>query len=260
MMAAYNHFTNQVLGAAWAIRVCSFTVILIGILNWFFIEDTKTETHTQSVKDVAIGMLQAMKMPRVWVLCGIVFSAYSIYGLLGYINTYAINVYGASVQTGITLGAVRYIIQAFGGIIGGFLADKIGSRIKVIIITVALLGLSMAGFIVLPVQTNLVNAVIANFIFGLFLIYIIRSMYFAIIDDAHIPVEKTGRVSGFVSCLGYTPDVFMYTMVGGWLDTYKGKTGFSMMFGYAIAMAVICLILALVLTMIIKKDKIKQAA
>lgn len=254
MMAAYNHFADEILGTQWAIRVCAIAVIIIGILNWFFIEDTVSETQTESVKDVALGMLQAMKMPRVWILCGIVFTAYSIYGLLGYLNKYAIDVYGASTQTGITLGAVRYIIQAFGGVIGGFLADKIGSRVKVIIGGAALLAVSFAGFIALPVKAGLINIVIINFVFGLLLIYIVRSVYFAVIDDANIPVEKTGRVSGFVSCLGYTPDIFMYTMVGGWLDSYTGKTGYNMMFVYAIGMAVLCIVFACILTKIIKKD------
>lgn len=253
MMAVYNRFADQVLGTTWAIRTCAIVVIMIGVLNFIFIEDTEAEEKTESIAAVAKGMLQAMKLPRVWIICGIVFSAYSIYGLLSYLNVYLTDVYGAPVNVGVTLGGIRYIIQAFGGVIGGFLADKIGSRIKVIIGSAVLLALSFGGFIVLPVETALVNAVIANFILGLFLIYIVRSMYFAIIDDAHIPVEKTGRVSGFVSCLGYTPDIFMYTMVGRWIDNYTGEAGYNRMFIYAVAMAVICLILSLVLTRIIKK-------
>jgi sugar phosphate permease len=260
MMAAYNSFANEVIGTQWAIRVCAIAVIGIGILNWIFIEDTPPEAQSSSIKEVALGMWEAIKMPRVWVICGIIFTAYSMYGLLGYINTYAIKIYGASVQTGVTLGAIRYIIQGFGGIVGGFVADKIGSRIKVLIGGAALLVLSFAGYIVLPVEAALVNAVIGNFIFGLFLIYIVRSVYFAIIDDANIPVEKTGRVSGFASCLGYTPDIFMYVMVGNWLDTHAGKTGFNMMFVYAMAMGVTCIIFALILGQIRKNDEKKAAA
>ena len=69
----------------------------------------------------------------------------------------------------------------------------------------------------------------------------------------------TGRVSGIVSCLGYLPDVFMYTMIGGWLDANPGKAGFNMMFMYAIAMGVGCIIFSFVLTAIIKKDKAAAA-
>lgn len=259
MMAAYNHFADKVLGAQWAIRVCAIVVIVIGILNWFIIEDTKREENTESVLNVAKGMFQAMKLPRVWIICAIVFSAYSIYGILGYLNTYCVTVYGASENVGTTLGACRYLIQGAGGIIGGFLADKIGSRIKVIIGCSALFVASFLGFLVLPASAAILNVVIVNFIFGLFLIYVVRSMYFAIIDDAHLPVESTGRVSGFVSFLGYTPDIFMFTMLGSWMDANPGKTGYNMMFVYAIAMAAICFVFAFILFRIVKKDNVKPA-
>ncbi|MFP3156404.1 MFS transporter [Lachnospiraceae bacterium ZAX-1] len=257
MMAAYNYFgrQSQIAGAAWAIRTCAIVLFVLAILNWIFIEDTKAEQNPESVKEVLLGMWDSMKLPRVWIICGIVFSAYSIYGLLGYLNTYLVTVCGAAENVGMSIGGARYIIQAVGGVIGGFLADKIGSRLKVLIGAVVLLAVSFCGFIVLPAETGFINVIVVNIVIGFFLIYVVRSMYFAIIDDAHLPVKKTGRVSGFVSCLGYLPDVFMYTMVGRWFDQNPGKSGFNMMFVYAIVMAAICLILSFVLTRIIKSDK-----
>mgnify|MGYP000074579636 CR=1 FL=1 len=260
MMAAYNHFADKVLGAQWAIRVCAIVVIIIGILNWFFIEDTKREENSESILDIAKGMLHAMKLPRVWVICAIVFTAYSIYGMLGYLNTYCVTVYGAPESVGTMLGAFRYVIQAIGGVIGGFLADKIGSRIKVIIGSAVLFIASFLGFLVLPESTAVLNVVIVNFIFGLFIIYVVRSMYFAIIDDAHLPVNSTGRVSGFVSFLGYSPDIFMYTMIGSWMDKNPGKAGYNMMFVYALVMAALCCVFAFVLFRIVKKDEKKAGS
>lgn len=258
MTAVYSRFSNEILGTAWAIRTCAIVVIIIGILNWFFIEDTvqEEEKEVESLKDIIFGTFKQLAIPRVWLLVAIVFFGYSLYGIFGYINTLAINVYGLSVSGGATLGGVRYIIQAFGGIIGGFLADKIGSRIKVIVGGAILTGLSYGLFLMLPADKGLIAIILANFIAGMFFIYLIRSQYFAIIDDAGIPVSKTGRVSGIVSSLGYLPDVFMYTMIGGWLDNHDGKAGFNMMFIYAIFMAVCCVIASLLLTKIIKKDKV----
>ncbi|MBE6828647.1 MAG: MFS transporter [Ruminococcaceae bacterium] len=260
MMAAYNHFADKVLGAQWAIRVCAIVVIIIGVLNWFFIEDTKREENSEGILDIAKGMLHAMKLPRVWVICAIVFTAYSIYGMLGYLNTYCVKVYGAPESVGTTLGAFRYVIQAIGGVIGGFLADKIGSRIKVIIGSAVLFIASFLGFLVLPESAAVLNVVIVNFIFGLFIIYVVRSMYFAIIDDAHLPVNSTGRVSGFVSFLGYSPDIFMYTMIGSWMDANPGKAGYNMMFVYALVMAALCCVFAFVLFRIVKKDEKKAGS
>lgn len=256
MTWVYTQFADTVLGTAWAIRTCAITVIIIGILNWFIIKDTKTESQNEPIGKNIMGLLSSLKMPRVWILVGIVFFAYSMYGLLGYINTYAINVYGLSVAGGATLGGTRYLVQACGGIIGGIVADKIGSRLKVIIGGSALLTISWALFLILPASKSLLLAVVINFLFGLFFIYVIRSQYFAVIDDAGIPVDKTGRVSGIVSAIGYLPDVFMYTMVGGWFDTHPGKAGFDMMFIYAIIMGLMCIVFSLLLALVIRRKKI----
>lgn len=253
MAAVYARFSNEIMGTAWAIRTCAIVVIIIGILNWFFIDDTDSEENTESIKDVVIGTFKQLAIPRVWLLVAIVFFGYSLYGIFGYINTLAINVYGLSVSGGATLGGTRYIIQAFGGIIGGFLADKIGSRIKVIILGAILTGGSYALFLFLPAEASLLPIILGNFVAGMFCIYLIRSQYFAIIDDAGISVSRTGRVSGIVSSLGYLPDIFMYTMIGSWLDNNEGKAGFDLMFMYAIAMAVACVIACIALSVVIKK-------
>lgn len=255
MTAVFVRFADQVVGTQWAIRVCAIAVGIIGILNWFVIEDTKAEENSESIKDVTLGMFKQLAFPRVWLLVAIVFFGYSLYGIFGYVNTLAINVYGLSAAGGATLGAFRYLIQAFGGIAGGFIADKIGSRLKVLIAGATLTGLSYGLFLVLPEDVALLGVVLGNFVGGMFAIYLIRSVYFAIIDDAGIPVSRTGRVSGIVSALGFLPDVFMYTMIGGWLDNNPGKSGFNMTFIYAIAMAVGCIVMSLILSRVIKRDK-----
>ena len=107
-------------------------------------------------------MIKVLFIPRVWVLIAIVFTAYSVYGLIGYINTFAIKYYGLSAASGATLGGVRYLVQGIGGIIGGFLADKMHSRIKVIAIGAVLLAISFAVYIVLPSNAIYLNAVIIN--------------------------------------------------------------------------------------------------
>lgn len=262
MTAAYSHFAasgNEILGTSAAIKVCSVVVIIIGILNFIFIEDTKKEENTESLMEVTKGMFKALTIPRVWILVAIIFTAYSVYGLIGYVNTYAVNYYGLSEATGSTLGGIRYLVQGLGGIIGGFLADKLHSRIKVIVGGCGLLAVSFGLFLILPVQASLVGAIIVNFMFGLLFIYAVRSQYFAVHDDAGIPVEMSGRVSGIASCLGYTPDLFMYTLVGSWMDNY-GAAGFKMTWAYALVAAVLCIVFALILSRIIKKENLKKTA
>ena len=227
MTGAYAYFasTSEVFGASMAIKVCAVVDIIIGILNFIFIRDSEEEKNEkpESVVELTKGLFKCLTIPRVWILVGIIFTAYSVYGLIGYVNTYAVNYYGLSATMGSTLGGIRYLLQG----VGGILADKLHSRIKVVGGGAALLAISFALYLVLPVNASLVMAVIVNFVLGLIFIYAVRSQYFAIHDDAGIPMSLSGRVSGIASALGYAPDLFMYTLVGSWMDKY-GAAGFKM--------------------------------
>lgn len=252
MTAAFSAFADEIAGAAAAIRVCAIAVIIIGILNWFVIEDTKAEEQTESLGSVVKGMFKCLLIPRVWLLVGIIFTAYSVYGLIGYVTTYAQQFYGMTATTAATLGGVRYLLQGVGGIVGGFLADKLHSRMKVIGGGCIGLAISFGIYIILPGTPGLCGAVIGNFFFGLVFIYAVRSQYFAVHQDADIPLSLSGRVSGISSALGYLPDVFMYTLVGGWMDSY-GRRGYNMTWIYAIVAALLCVVLTFVLSKVVKK-------
>ncbi len=258
MTGAYAYFaaTSEVFGASMAIKVCAIVDIIIGILNFIFIRDSEEDKKEkpESVVELTKGLFKCLTIPRVWILVGIIFTAYSVYGLIGYVNTYAVNYYGLSATMGSTLGGIRYLLQGVGGIVGGILADKLHSRIKVVGGGAVLLAISFALYIVLPVNGSLVMAIIVNFIMGLIFIYAVRSQYFAIHDDAGIPMALSGRVSGIASALGYAPDLFMYTLVGSWMDKY-GAAGFKMTWAYAAVAALLCVVLSVVLSKVIKEGK-----
>ena len=47
-------------------------------------------------------------------------------------------------------------------------------------------------------------------------IYAMRGLYFALIEEAKIPLLITGTVIGIISLIGYTPDIFM-SLVSGFI-------------------------------------------
>ena len=256
MLGAFNMFADQTVGVAWAIRVCAIANILLGFAHWFLIKDTEEDKNRQgeNVLQLLKGMGQVAKFPKTWLIVGVVFTAYSIYGLSAYIQTYMVDIHGLPVEYSAAIGGIRYVIQCFGGILGGFFADKIGSRIKVILGGFIAIIISFLGYIFVPAGGSVITLLISNFVFSMFIIYVIRSLYFAIIDDAGINVNLTGRTSGLVSCLGYTPDIFMFTIVGSWIDSY-GARGYQMTFGYGVVMAAIGFVLALILLKVANQAK-----
>ncbi len=254
MAFVYGQFANGVDGAAWTIRFCAALLIILGIIGFFMLAKGNDDEKSEPIKDLLLGMVKCFKIPRVWLLVGIVFTAYSVYALMSYVNTYAVTFCGLSETDAANLGGIRYCMQGLGGIAGGFLADKIHSRLKVIGGAGILLALSYGAFFVIPAEASALAAVLVNFMIGVMLVYTIRSLYFSTIGEANIDMRITGRVSGILSTLGYLPDVFLLTLTGSWIDSYAGTTGYMMVFGYAAAMGILCTIIAFVLLKVIKKS------
>ena len=175
---------------------------------------------------------------------GLVFVMAAVYA------SFADNVLGAA--WAIRLCAVLLLVI---GVLGGFLADKIRSRLKVIAGAAGVLALSWAAFIAIPVSDGAYLLVLGNFLLGVLLVYAIRSQYFADIDDAGIDVNVTGRVSGILSTFGYLPDVFIFSLAGGWIDSYAGKAGYDRVFLYAAAMGALCVVITLALLAVVRRDK-----
>ncbi len=255
MAFVYGQFANGVEGATWAIRFCAGLLIVLGVIGFFMLAKGNDDEKSEPIGQLLLGMVKCFKIPRVWLLVAIIFTAYSVYALMSYVNAYAVNFCGLSEQASANLGGVRYCMQGLGGIAGGFLADKIHSRLKVIGGAGVLLAVSYCAFFFIPAEASALAAVLVNFMIGVMLVYTIRSLYFSTISEANIDESITGRVSGIMSTLGYLPDVFLLTITGMWIDTYAGTTGYMMVFGYAAAMGILCTVIALILLKIVKKDE-----
>ena len=190
-------------------------------------------------------------MPKMWMICLIIFTAYSIYAILSFLPPYMVSVYGMSKNFSVQIGGIRYIIQFAGGITGGFLADKIGSRIKTVLFGYTAIIAFLIVFLLTPQQPSLAMLCVFDFILLNVTVYAVRGIYFAVIDEAQIDRSVTGAVSGMASCIGYLPDVFLYTMIGRWID--QGVQGYRSMFLYGIGTCIVGAAVAVILIKSIRK-------
>jgi len=55
-------------------------------------------------------------------------------------------------------------------------------------------------------------------------------LYFAAIQEGHIPYAITGTAVGVISLIGYTPDIFMGPLMGYLLDSNPGIQGHQHVF------------------------------
>ena len=251
LLALFNALGGGKFGLSWVIRSYSLMAIVVGIALWFLIKDTKEDV------DRGVSLLQQIKsvllMPKMWMICLIIFTAYSIYAIISFLPPYMVSVYGMSDDLSVQIGGVRYVIQFAGGLAGGFLADKIGSRIKTVLFGYGALIVFLAVFLLTPMQPSFVMLCVFDFVLLSVTVYAVRGIYFAIIDEAQIDRSVTGAVSGLASCIGYLPDVFLYTMIGAWID--QGLQGYRYMFLNGIGTCVVGGAVAVLLLRSIQKSK-----
>ena len=114
-----------------------------------------------------------------------------------------------------------------GAPIGGILSDILKSPSKVLL---GVQALGILGFIMLlTVHTMTAPILIALTLILSAAVYIGRGAYYATITEAGIPRELTASTIGIAAAIGFSPDLFQFTLFGYWLDVY-GKTAYTYMF------------------------------
>lgn len=224
-VAVFGLAADSIGGMKNAILFYSILMVVIGILAAIFLENDKPSlkgagsANALNKKD----FLEVAKMPRVW-LCGALgICNYSALIFHGYVTGYLSNAFGLSDTVVGNLSVVRtYLMMMIGAFVAGFIADKIGSRIKLIKWAFVGMAVFASCYVLIPTQGAGVPLVICNFVvYGLFL-YSIKAMYFSTIDEVLVPKRLAGTASGIISLCTYAPEMFLYTVSGNIVDRYVG--------------------------------------
>lgn len=251
IVPVFSKLGSGVEGLRFVILFWAVFGLILAVLTWFMIDDTEP---VQIEKGEKGGYVAAFKNPAVWYVTIIFFATMNLFDCLGYMTPYLTSVCGLSTATAATIGTIRtwgsYIV---GGILGGLIADKFTpSRTISAVSCVLIVGFVIFRFV--PGNAGIVIFLVAvMLIIGIF-ISINRAVYWASLSEALVPMSMMGGASALVTALGGSPDAYIYTLIGYWLDKY-GNDGYKFVFVYAICAAVLCLIAALLLRRYIKKQR-----
>ena len=240
---------------SYVIFYSSVIVSIIGILSFYLLKPLQVN-ETLSKQNSSIltisNFKQIMKIPSVWLLMIIILCAYVGYKVTDIFSLYAKDVmlYDdiESAKVGTSLLYMRPVI----GVVIGLLADKTRASLWIII-----------GFF-LTLITSLIFATgkiseHSTLLFGLSIglmalgVYSVRVLYFATMQEGKIPLALTGTAVGFISIVGYTPDIFSGPMIGVLLDNSPGELGHQHVFLVLAGFTVIGLITSMVFYRISKK-------
>ena len=222
-VAVFSWATNSIGGMQNAIMYYSILMLVAGVLCFLFMENDKPVPKTPEEK-AAQGnplnmkdFMEVAKMPRVW-LCN-----YSALIFHGYVTAYLSAAFEIPDSTVATLSVVRtYMMMMLGAFAAGFIADKIGSRIK--FIQYGFIGMTIfaLAYVVIPAGKSSIPLIVATFVVYGLCLYSIKALYFATIDEVMVPKHLAGTASGVISLCTYAPEIFLYTLSGSMVDKYVG--------------------------------------
>jgi len=213
------------------ITYTSFAVMAIALLVFFFLRFNSIEDTNE--KKVNIFTLEnfkiVMKFKAVWLLMIIILCAYYGYKMTDLFSQYAEDVMNYNKIESAKIGTYLLYMRPVIGVTIGLLADRTRASLWIIIgfLLMTITSLIFATGIINNGSTLLFILSIGTMALG---VYSARVLYFATLEEAKIPLAITGTAVGFISIIGYTPDIFAGLLYGYFLDEYAGETGHQIAF------------------------------
>jgi sugar phosphate permease len=215
-----------------------------GILVWYFVPININNEKNGNTPTITLStFIKLLFTPVVWMLAVIIVCAYVGYKITDNFSLYAKEVLLFSEVEAATVGTVALWMRVMVAGVAGFFADRFGgSKIIIICFGLNLLG----GFAIgLGFMTTSIWFLVITFTTILIGVYGVRVLYFAVLQEASVPLFTTGTVVGIVSFIGFTPDIFMSPLAGYLLDQYPGVTGHQYVFLVLVIFSLIGLITAI---------------
>lgn len=238
ILAIFGILGSGVFALSMVIIQISTITIIAGISAWYVLSD---EDGGKNSKIISIGssvteIISVLKMPAVWLIAVVVLAAYSAYWGAYRFTSYSTDIFSLSVIAAGAISIGKMVISPPSALIAGFVSDKVGIAKSVVVLFVLLI-ISFLIFAFLPGLPSFLPVMLINIAIASFAIFALRAIYFALLEEGGIPVIVTGTATGFISMLGFTPDIFMPLLGGILLDSMPTVEGYRAFF---ISVAVIC--------------------
>lgn len=212
--------------------------MVIGIIAYFLLEPDEiniTEPTGEKVsknKAALNGVLRALKSKNIWLVSFNVFAVYSVYCGLTYFIPFLKDVYALPAVLIGAYGIInQYALKMLGGPVGGFLTDKVfHSATKYLRCVFVITGIMLIIFSFLPHSNmNVYIGMMMTLSIGA-CVFSMRAIFFAPMDEVHVPREITGSAMSLGSFIGYLPGAFLYSIYGNILDRNPGMAGYRIIF------------------------------
>ena len=216
----------------------SSLTLLIGIIVWLFLPDNNADVKRK--ESIFKNLTKVIKNPLVWLNAGIIVCAYSAYKGLDNTTLYAHEVLGMNEVDAAKVFSYGSLIRPIAAIAAGIIADRwISSR--VILVMFSCLTLIFALLAMSDTMLLYPAVVLLNIYITFFLVFAIRGIYFAVVQETKVNSNVTGTAAGVISFIGFTPDIFFGSISGRILDANPGVVGHQNYFLFLTVIAFLAL-------------------
>ncbi len=249
----FSLFVDMYVGYKGMLLVSVGLYFIFAALCLVFLPNINKDSEVdEEAKKNKVNLFDVLKTPGVWLMGIFIFSCYNVVVTqANYLGTFTTQL-GVDVTISSSLAIVRaYVLSVLAGLLGGYILDKVKSRVAALGVIAGLLAISC---ILVPIlETSMWITVVLTMFISMFAM-ILLATYWSIMGDCGIPMEHTALASGLISCIAYIPDAYVTVLIGRWLDA-DISTGFTKMFVWMAVWAVIAVIMAAV---IYKREKKMQ--
>ncbi len=258
----YGAATFEEKEAALRLIIYGYTAVTVfaGVFVWFVLSDghpsgepelTEWKPHTENVW-VHIG--HVLRIPAVWLQAVIIICAYVGYKGFDNYSLFAVQAYGLDEVEAARIVAIGSWMRPVAALGAGLLGDRFNVSRMTVLAFVLLLGSYLFFAMTTPIP-GAAWVLLGNTLLGAAAFFGLRGLYFALFEEAKVPTALTGTAVGFVSVIGYTPDIFVTFVAGVLIDRSPGIVGHQHFFWFLSAFALIGVIASFALMRLVHPAK-----
>lgn len=223
--------------------VYAAVLMLVALIIIVALKDVKDNEASNEFNLKMVG--KAFKHPVTWLNGFIVMGLFIMVTGTSYLNPYLSTVFGTTVAfgTGLTI-ANRTLLRLFMSPAGGLLLDKWKTPKFLFVFAFALIAVSSV-FLFIPQGPEAKIPAIITAVVMVFILAGSRSGLYTPLPEAKVPFEILGTSMGIASAVGYSTDLWLYTLCGSWIDQYgaDGYRNIIWLFITGLALVVVCAVL-----------------
>lgn len=218
-------------GINFIILVYSILNILMGIYLGWWLRDIEIKRSTP------LKVKKIIRSKKVWAIGGLIFLNYILYSNMVYTNNYLYDLYRFSRVEVVFFACVRiYFFKMIVGPLSGYFVDKLGSALKLFIVTFFIYIFTSIIYISTPSNLELILFIMLNTLVIAILSTVFNTIFFALIPEFDLPINS--KIIGVVSAIGFLPDLF-YPIIGKNLINTYGNMAYKYFFLLNITAAII---------------------